>query len=114
MTAPFRPAAMLAVGATATALSLSILAGWQRGGSLLEQAVWVAIGIVLVVSAHLLPALIRDAPIPCAVWAACYGSHVSRPSATGIWCSSCSPNSMRENAKRRPKWQAASPSPVAI
>ncbi|AOJ97506.1 hypothetical protein [Burkholderia vietnamiensis] len=50
----------LATFATATALSLSILAGWQRGGTLPERVVWVAIGIVLVVSAHLLPALIRE------------------------------------------------------
>jgi hypothetical protein len=50
----------LAMVATGTALSLSILAGWQRGGTLSERVVWVAIGIVLVVSAHLLPALLRE------------------------------------------------------
>lgn len=66
----------LATVATGTALSLSILAGWQRGGSLPERLVWVAVGIVLVVSAHLLPALIRNAPIPVLVagsllWVAC-------------------------------------------
>lgn len=53
----------LATGATATALSLSILAGWQRGGSLPERLVWAAIGLVLVTSAHRLPALLRDAAI---------------------------------------------------
>jgi hypothetical protein len=63
MTVPSRMAFVLAVGATATALSLSTLAGWQRGGSLPDRVVWIAIGIVLVVSAHLLPALIRDAPL---------------------------------------------------
>ena len=52
----------LAAGATGTALCLSVLAGWQRGGSLAERLVWVAIGVVLVVSAHLLPALIRGSP----------------------------------------------------
>lgn len=62
MTVPSRLAFALAVGATATALSLSILAGWQRGGSQPERVAWVAIGVVLVVGAHLLPALIRDAP----------------------------------------------------
>ncbi|ARL10543.1 hypothetical protein [Burkholderia pseudomallei] len=66
----------LAIAATATALSLSILAGWQRGGALAERVVWVAIGIVLVVSAHLLPALIRDAPLGVRgvgglLWGAC-------------------------------------------
>ncbi|MDN8007089.1 hypothetical protein QZN06_00715 [Burkholderia multivorans] len=67
---------VLATAATATALSLSILAGWQRGGALAERVVWVAIGIVLVVSAHLLPALIRDAPVVVRgigglLWGAC-------------------------------------------
>ncbi|WCM18713.1 hypothetical protein NDK50_14850 [Paraburkholderia bryophila] len=71
-----RWAFVLAVGATGTALSLSILAGWQRGGSLPERLVWVAIGLVLVTSAHLLPALLRDAPplvrgVGCLLWGAC-------------------------------------------
>ena len=76
MTVPSRLALVLAVGATATALSLSILAGWQRGGSVAERGVWVAIGIVLVLSVHLLPALIRDTPLPVRgtgslLWIAC-------------------------------------------
>ncbi|MDR8050734.1 hypothetical protein [Burkholderia cenocepacia] len=71
-----RWAFVLATAATATALSLSILAGWQRGGALAQRVVWVAIGIVLVVSAHLLPALIRDAPLAVRsvgslLWGAC-------------------------------------------
>ncbi|MDN7921236.1 hypothetical protein [Burkholderia gladioli] len=66
----------LATVATATALSLSILAGWQRGGTLPERVVWVAIGIVLVVSAHLLPALIRESSfvvrgVGSVLWVAC-------------------------------------------
>lgn len=69
-------ALVLAIGATSTALCLSVLAGWQRGGSLPERLVWVAIGLVLVTSAHLLPALLRDAPIlvraiGSVLWAAC-------------------------------------------
>ncbi|VWC75538.1 hypothetical protein BLA9940_04423 [Burkholderia aenigmatica] len=71
-----RWAFILAIGATSTALCLSMLAGWQRGGSLLERLVWVAIGLVLVTSAHLLPALLRDAPlvvrgIGSLLWGAC-------------------------------------------
>ena len=58
-----RGAFVLALGATGTALCLSTLAGWQRGGPLVERLVWVAIGTVLVVSAHVLPALVRDAPL---------------------------------------------------
>ncbi|WP_175908135.1 hypothetical protein [Burkholderia seminalis] len=66
----------LATLATVTALSLSILAGWQRGGTLPERLIWIAIGTVLVTSAHLLPALIRDAPIAIRgvgslLWGAC-------------------------------------------
>ncbi|MGA4231786.1 hypothetical protein ACI2UN_08720 [Ralstonia nicotianae] len=66
----------LAVGATGTAICLSVLTGWQRGGSLPERLVWVAIGIVLVVSAHLLPALVRGAPLgvrgmAVVLWLAC-------------------------------------------
>ncbi|KGV25385.1 hypothetical protein X894_74 [Burkholderia pseudomallei MSHR4462] len=66
----------LAITATATALSLSILAGWQRGGTLAERLIWIAIGTVLVTSAHLLPALIREMPIVIRsvgslLWGAC-------------------------------------------
>ncbi|WP_186136712.1 hypothetical protein [Burkholderia gladioli] len=67
---------VLAAGATSTALCLSILAGWQRGGSLPERLVWVAMGVVLVISAHLLPALLREIPIllrgvGSLLWVAC-------------------------------------------
>lgn len=67
---------VLSIAATATATCLSVLAGWQRGGSLPERLVWVAIGVVLVASAHLLPALVRDSPyrvraIAGMLWAAC-------------------------------------------
>jgi hypothetical protein len=66
----------LASASTATALSISVLAGWQRGGWFAERIAWVAIGAVLVVSAHLLPALYRSAGvglrcIGAALWATC-------------------------------------------
>lgn len=71
-----RWAFVLATSATSTALCLSLLSGWQRGGSLAERLVWIAIGLVLVTSAHLLPALLRDAPLPVratgsVLWGAC-------------------------------------------
>lgn len=71
-----RTALALAVVATTTALSLSVLAGWERGGSLLERLVWIAVGSVLVTSAHLLPALLRESSflvrgIGSVLWAAC-------------------------------------------
>ncbi|AXE91063.1 hypothetical protein [Paraburkholderia terricola] len=52
----------LAIGATGTSLCLAVLAGLQRGATLSERVAWVAIGVVLVVSAHLLPALVRGEP----------------------------------------------------
>jgi hypothetical protein len=51
--------ALLAVAATVTAACLSVMAGWQRGGLLAERVLWIAVGVVLVVAAHLLPALVR-------------------------------------------------------
>lgn len=78
-----RPALLLAVVATGTAVSMSVLAGWQRGGTLSERATWVTISVVLVVSAHLLPTLICGAPVAARImgyllWGtcmvtACYG-----------------------------------------
>lgn len=73
----------LAVAATSAAVFISVLAGWQRGGWLVERIAWVAIGVVLVASAHLLPALCRPASLAVrcagsALWvvcmiATCYG-----------------------------------------
>ena len=81
--APSRWSFVLASAATATAICLSVLAGWQRGGWLPERLVWVAIGVVLVVSAHLLPAFARSASrvvrsVAWVLWGgcmatACYG-----------------------------------------
>jgi hypothetical protein len=77
MTAMSRWAFALAIGATGTAVSLSVLAGLQRGGTLPERGVWIALGIVLVVSAHLLPALTRGASavvrsVGGVLWLACF------------------------------------------
>ncbi|WP_312024226.1 hypothetical protein [Pandoraea apista] len=71
-----RLALWLAVAATATAISISVIAGEQRGGMLAERVVWVTLGVVLVMSAHLLPALLRGATggirwIGYWLWAAC-------------------------------------------
>ncbi|AXF06534.1 hypothetical protein CUJ91_00480 [Paraburkholderia graminis] len=58
-----RPARALAVAATTTAVCMSVIAGWQRGGWLSERLVWVAVSVVLIGGAHLLPALWRSAPL---------------------------------------------------
>ncbi|WP_454731996.1 MULTISPECIES: hypothetical protein [Cupriavidus] len=69
-------ALILALAGTGTALFLSTLAGWQRGGWLVDRIAWVAMGGVLVLSAHLLPALTQAARrktrwVGGALWAAC-------------------------------------------
>ncbi len=67
---------VLSIAATGTAICLSVLAGWQRGGSLAERLVWVAIGVVLVACAHLLPALVQEASsglsaVAAGLWLVC-------------------------------------------
>lgn len=57
-----RPALWLAVAATSTAIGISVIGGEQRGGTRAERVVWVTLSIVLVLSAHLLPALVRGVP----------------------------------------------------
>ncbi|NML31802.1 hypothetical protein [Paraburkholderia antibiotica] len=69
----------LAAAATGTALALSVISGWQRGGTAAERGIWIALGAVLVVSAHLLPALVRAASRPVravafVLWIACLAS----------------------------------------
>ncbi|RQV39141.1 hypothetical protein DF027_21390 [Burkholderia cenocepacia] len=69
--------------ATATAIGLSAVAGIQRGGWESERGLLIAMGVVLVVAAHLIPALTRGKSatarvIGFAIWAAamaatCYG-----------------------------------------
>ncbi|CAJ3490785.1 putative twin-arginine translocation pathway signal protein [Burkholderia pseudomallei] len=71
----------LAIAATGTAITLSVLSGWQRGGSIPERLVWVAIGIVLVASAHLLPALVYSASwtlrgVAAGLWLGCMAAAV--------------------------------------
>ncbi len=72
-----------ASAATVTAACVSTVAGWQRGGWLSERLLWVAIGVVLVASAHLLPALCRSSSMAtriaggglwlCCMLTICYG-----------------------------------------
>ena len=71
-----RLALWLAVAATVTAISISVIGGEQRGGTRAERVVWVTLSIVLVLSAHLLPALVRGVPRRVRLaghllWAAC-------------------------------------------
>ncbi|WGS50136.1 hypothetical protein LFL96_01085 [Paraburkholderia sp. D15] len=79
MTTARRGVLLLAACTSATAVCLSVLAGWQRGGTLPERLVWTAIGVVLVATAHLLPAFVRQSrPVVRGVagvlWLACMAS----------------------------------------
>jgi len=78
--------ALLALAATVTGVCISILAGWQRGGLVAERVLLVGVGVVVVVAAHLLPALCRPhgwrvRTLGAALWigcmaATCYGHAV--------------------------------------
>ncbi|WP_081085636.1 twin-arginine translocation pathway signal protein [Burkholderia stagnalis] len=67
---------LLATLASGTSLWISIVAGAERGGLPVERAVWAAVGVVLLLGAHLIPALTRGTGtsirVPAmALWAVC-------------------------------------------
>jgi hypothetical protein len=49
--------------ATATFVCVSVMAARERGGQFNERLVWVGIGLVVMLSAHLMPALCRGTPV---------------------------------------------------
>ncbi|WP_321959283.1 hypothetical protein [Burkholderia cenocepacia] len=66
----------LALGATGTSAWISIVAGLERGGTPAERFAWAAVALVVLLAAHLLPALTRGEPrrilIPAALlWLMC-------------------------------------------
>ncbi|MEM5405861.1 hypothetical protein [Paraburkholderia unamae] len=57
-------ALVLALLATSTSIWISVIAGWDRGGQLGERLAWVLMGLVLLLGAHLIPALCsRASPV---------------------------------------------------
>src|SRR5271168_1911116 len=52
---------VVAVIATSTSIAISVLAGLERGGTAAEQWIWTAMALALLLSAHLLPVMARDA-----------------------------------------------------
>ncbi|WP_423383544.1 twin-arginine translocation pathway signal protein [Burkholderia sp. LMG 32019] len=50
---------LLATLASGTSLWISVVAGVERGGLPVERAAWAAVGVVLLLGAHLIPALSR-------------------------------------------------------
>lgn len=68
-----RAPVLLGLAATLTACALSVAASWQRGGWFTERLLWVALGVVLVVACHVLPAICR------------YASRGQRLLASAVW-----------------------------
>ncbi|WP_063771803.1 hypothetical protein [Burkholderia sp. 9120] len=72
------PLVLLALAATGTAGCLSIFAGWQRGGLVVERVLLTCLSVVLVMAAHLLPAFCRPhgwriRVLGAALWVGCMG-----------------------------------------
>lgn len=55
-------ATFLAIAATGTSAGIAAVAGWERGGQLAERLAWIFVGLVVLLSAHLIPALTRGLP----------------------------------------------------
>lgn len=61
---------LLAVFVTFTAASMTAVAAWDRGGTMIDKALLVAMSVVIVLAVHLLLALSRR-PAAWPVWAGC-------------------------------------------
>lgn len=61
---------LLCVFVTITAASMTSAAAWDRGGTLIDKVLLVALSAVIVLAVHLLPALSRR-PVVWLVWAGC-------------------------------------------
>ncbi|MGY4837944.1 hypothetical protein [Burkholderia pyrrocinia] len=75
-TLPRLIALVLALGATGTSAWISIVAGIERGGTSAERIAWAAVALVVLLAAHLLPALTRGEPLQIklpamALWLVC-------------------------------------------
>lgn len=60
----------LAIFVTSTAVTMTAIAAWDRGGTIADRAVLVAMSVVIVVAVHLLPAMSRR-PATWLVWVGC-------------------------------------------
>ncbi|CAG9235915.1 conserved membrane hypothetical protein [Paraburkholderia tropica] len=64
---------LLAVLATGTSIWVSAIAGYERGADEAERIAWIALGLVMLLAAHLIPALYRRM------------GHFMRIPAIGVW-----------------------------
>lgn len=108
-----RPIALtLAFCATGTSAWISIVAGFERGGTTAERAAWAAVALVVLLAAHLLPALTRGEPMQIKLpalmlWVVClvgtgYGhaTFFSRPSNTPAH-NAQAPSRLQDRMRRR-------------
>lgn len=61
----------LAVFVTITASFMAAVAGWDRGGTVIDRGLLVALSVAVILAVHLLPALSRR-PAAWLVWAFCF------------------------------------------
>lgn len=60
----------IAIFVTSTAVTMTAIAAWDRGGTFADKAVLVAMSVVIVVAVHLLPAMSRRS-VTWLVWMGC-------------------------------------------
>jgi hypothetical protein len=51
----------VAMLATGSSIAISVQAGLERGGTSAEQGIWIAVALALLLSAHLIPSIVRGA-----------------------------------------------------
>lgn len=61
---------LIPIFVTSTAASMTAIAAWDRGGTILDKALLVALSIVIILAVHLLPALSRR-PSTWMIWIGC-------------------------------------------
>lgn len=61
---------LIAVFVTLTAAAMTAVAAWDRGGTMIDKALLIAMSVVIVLAVHLLPAMSRR-PVAWLVWSCC-------------------------------------------
>jgi hypothetical protein len=61
---------LLAIFVTITSISMTAVAAWDRGGTLLDKSLLVSMSVVIVLAVHLLPSISRR-PFTWLIWSGC-------------------------------------------